>query len=188
MRAVRRRALTVIAVCAATVSLVASPAAAGGTWLEFDGDIDSVAVGDAVRGGAWVHPGAQGTADDGPFDVYLRPETDETEPRDDLAVDRVGPLAELRIGERSGPLVHVEVEFVVPDVPPGVWWVDVCNAGCETGLGDLIGGRITVVAPAAAAAAGTLPETGLHAALLAAGAGLLGSGILLRRAVSRRGR
>jgi hypothetical protein len=186
MGRIGRASLAVVAACVAALTTSAFPALAGGTWLEFDADV--VSPGTTLRGSATVHPGTQGTVDDGPFDVYLRPELDgDDPPRVDPAGERVGPVAQLRVGEPAGPFVDVEVEFVVPDVAPGGWYVDVCNADCATGLGDLVGGRITVIAPAVAAA-DTLPETGPHAALLGVGVGLLGVGaLMLRTGVSRGG-
>jgi hypothetical protein len=44
--------------------------------------------------------------------------------------------------------------FVVPDVAPGFYTAQVCNAGCHNGIGDLIGGSFTVA------------STGLEALLL----------------------
>lgn len=181
MRRVRRGSL-VTSACAATLMTFAAPAVAGGTWLEFEGDPIAVTPGQTIRGIATVHPGTQGTVDDGPFYVYLRLEVDDDAVSVEPAAERIGPVSEVRIGERSGPNVLVEVEFVVPDVPPGEWWVDVCNANCETGLGDLIGGLLTI---ADAAARDELPETGSTATLLGVAVILLVGGALILRAGTR---
>jgi hypothetical protein len=130
---------------------------AGGTWLEFERD--SYRPGDVVRGHAEVGPGSQGWVDDGPFHARLRmlDDTGVVSGAEDISL---GPV---RVEELSAERVAVEVEFVLPDVADGGWYLVVCNEDCVTGLGSLVGGMVTV----AGGAPDTLPATGGHLVWLA---------------------
>lgn len=125
----------------------AGPAWAGGTWLQFDQE--AYAPGETARAKARSGPGQLGWVDDGPFYAYLT-DSHASQPQDGI------PLGVLVLDEETTSSVRVTIEFDVPDVPPGEYAVVYCNAPCTEGLGDLIGGTLTVVA------AETLPFTGMQ--------------------------
>jgi hypothetical protein len=146
----RRRQLVVAASLASIVALAlgAPMASAGGSWLEIR-DVQ----GDGAPGGTWggwAGPGAvvtmRGTFGSGalaspsrgPWVAELRPEGGGQTVRlgsVDLDLDPSGWVA--------------TTTFTVPDVQPGVYWVDVCDAAtCTTGVGDLIGGTFVVATTA----------------------------------------
>lgn len=152
----------------------AAPARAGGTWLEFDRD--AYAPGETARAQALVGHGQLGWVHDGPFYAYLA--------ESHQVPSEVGiPLGNLVLEEQSPTTVLVTLEFRVPDVAAGEYAVIYCNDPCTEGLGDLIGGSLTVVA------SGTLPETGLSGtALLALGWTLVVLGGLAVRWTGSRGR
>ena len=123
-------------------------ASAGGSWLEIR-DVQGDGAPGGVWGG-WAGPGAvvtmrgtfgsgaQAPPSRGPWVAELRPE--QRGPR-----VRLGPV-DLDLGASSWVATAT---FTVPDVPPGVYWVDVCDAAtCSTGVGDLIGGTFVVATTA----------------------------------------
>ena len=116
---------------------------AGGTWLE-PSDI-RVEAGERVQLEATVDRGTLGWVDDGPFFLYLQGENygaviDEGYGGATTDV----PLGPLELGPRIENL-EVSAEILIPDgVPPGEYWVTVCNDPCTIGLGDLIGGLFYV--------------------------------------------
>lgn len=147
----------------------AAPAWAGGTWLELDKD--SYQPGERAVATAVVSQGALGWVDDGPFYAYL------DEANSVPAIIGV-PLGQLQLDSPTDMNVFVTLDFQVPDVAPGVYAIVYCNDPCTEGLGDLIGGQITVTAS-------TLPSTGLAAAPAAAVAGMLAMVGLWALAVSK---
>jgi hypothetical protein len=161
-RAVRTSVSTIALLLLMGVGAV--PAAAGGTWLEFEQD--TYAAGETAVAMAQVFQGAFGWVEDGPFQAYLAP-------ADDFGCPTDHHLGELDVGAPSRGAVHVTLAFVVPDVAPGRYSVVICNRGSRTGLGDLIGGEVTVVA-------GRLPYTGApYAPFLALAIGSLVVGAFL---------
>jgi anti-sigma-K factor RskA len=162
----RRRGRRVsVAAAVLTVGALATGvpiASAGGSWL----DIRDVR-GDGAPGGiwgGWAGPGAvvtmrgtfgsgtQAPPSRGPWVADLRPE--EGGP-----TVRLGPV-DLDLDASSWVATAT---FTVPDVRPGVYWVDVCDAAtCSIGVGDLIGGTFVVATTALEARLiGDLPR--LHA-------------------------
>lgn len=135
----------------------ASPAWAGGTWLELDKD--GYQPGERAIATADVSHGSLGWVDDGPFYAYLD-EANSVPATSDVS------LGQLQLDSRTDTDVFVTLDFQVPDVAPGVYAIVYCNDPCTEGLGSLIGGQITVTAS-------TLPSTGLNAAPAAVVAGML---------------
>jgi hypothetical protein len=138
------RRIQVALIATALVAITAGPAWAGGAWL--DPSWVRVEAGDRVELSANVSPGAYGWLDDGPFFTYLQGETYGLEigsGNGGVATDvPLGPLETMR---RGGGGITAAVAFTLPvDMPPGEYWVTVCNDPCTTGLGDLTGGVIFV--------------------------------------------
>lgn len=89
--------------------------------------------------------GAYGWIDDGPFFTYLQGEAygRVTASGNGGATTDV-PLGPLQI-DGTGSNLTASISFnLAHDVPPGEYWVMVCNDPCTTGIGDLIGGVIYV--------------------------------------------
>jgi hypothetical protein len=145
------RLVALIGVVVMAVWVQASPVSAGGSFFSFDRD--HYLPGDTAFGWAtvaWEHNPQLGTPEQGPYYAYLAREGD-------LLVDGqfVPPgaprVAELRIsldayeqgGIRFGPH-HATIQFTVPDLPPGRYWIAHCNVDCTTTLGDITGGNITI--------------------------------------------
>jgi hypothetical protein len=154
----------------------AQPAAAGGAHFSFEqegyrpGDL---AVG--RTGVSWGHNERLGDPTDGPYFAYLVPPGASTQyfdggapivPREAIKVAEVAiqnePIEQFP-GFVVGP--HgASIEFVVPDLAPGSYFVTHCNDPCTTQLGDIIGGQLEIVAagdvaPATTTVATTVPST-----------------------------
>ncbi|MGI9601162.1 MAG: hypothetical protein ACR2QE_04720 [Acidimicrobiales bacterium] len=137
---------------------LASPARAGGSTWEFDGD--PYAPGDTVFGWAqvaWSHNDQLGSPANGPYQAYLRRLTDdEIDYSYGLIPDDAVWVAEIVTsddpyesgGVKWGPH-SATLEFVLPDVAPGEYEILHCNDPCTTTLGDITWGAFTVVAGAA---------------------------------------
>jgi hypothetical protein len=123
---------------ALTAAVVASPASAGGSWLQ--PSWERVEPGQNISISGDVSPGQLGWIDDGPFYVYLLGEKygrTVSEGRGGASTDV--PLGELTIAGSSASTL-VSADFEIPDdAPPGEYWVMACNDPCTTGFGDLIG-------------------------------------------------
>jgi hypothetical protein len=131
------------AVVAAVVMLLPQPAEAGGSWLDTDRQYYS--VGDhVVARGTFGTGSLEGTVSDGPFYAYLTP---GDRAWDDLPTEGAIDLGPMTVTEATGRYCCwvARVEFIVPDVPSGRYWIDYCNDPCTIdGIGDLIGGMIFV--------------------------------------------
>lgn len=97
-----------------------------------------------VARGTFGRGSLEGRVSDGPFYAYLTPGDRDWQalPTEDAIY--LGPLA---ITEATRPYCCwvARVEFTVPDVPPGRYWIDYCNDPCTIdGIGDLIGSMIFV--------------------------------------------
>ncbi len=123
--------------------LVATPALAGGSWLEPSSG--RVEPGEQVRLEGSVSIGQLGWVDDGPFFAYLSGEG-ITEIQAGLGgVETDVPLGPVEISDVTDFGAVVSVEFTIPDsLTPGEYWVSVCNDPCTTGFGDLIGTQLFV--------------------------------------------
>lgn len=130
------------------VSLLTTPAWAGGSWLELRRIDGTGGVSDGAFGG-WASAGSsvfmqgdfcdgqQADPSAGPWMAYLR--RDASELRQPL-----GPV-EIDSATGNGCAYSASLTFVVPDVASGMYWVDVCaDASCATGVGDLVGAMLAV--------------------------------------------
>lgn len=148
-----RRRLAIVGVLAAVLA-DASPANAGGSWIEVR-EVDGVGGGTSTSGG-WAAPGSiltmagdfchgQGAARaSGTWTAYLR--AFEVRGR----TERV-ELAPVSISDAPGRscLLLARTIFTVPDVAPGPYWIEVCgDTSCSIGVGDLVGGMVTVASTA----------------------------------------
>lgn len=137
----------------AALFVAASPAAAGGSWL--DPVRDRYEPGETVTLVGYTTPnGSLGSLEDGPFFGYLRPLASPVDAPDDIAMapftpmDTDLPLGELDI-ERQGredyAAVRVSVRFETSSrLAPGRYSVIYCNATCTKGLSDLIAGIVFI--------------------------------------------
>ncbi len=182
-----------IAIVALLILTSATPALAGGSWLE--PSAERVEVDETIRLSGDVSEGQLGWVEDGPYYAYMWGENYGT-----ILEEAAGgwvtdvPLGQLEIEADDG-WAQVSLEFAVPaDVPPGEYWIYACNDPCTTGFGDLIGAVLYVgvdppsdvdspglaaTAPTVAPSATVLAlvphsgrSTGLNAAWVAISAGL----------------
>lgn len=132
-----------IVLVAAVVILLPQPAEAGGSWLETERQYYT--VGDhVVARGTFGRGSLEGRVSDGPFYAYLTPGDRDWEALPTEDAIHLGPMT---IAEATGSYCCwvARVEFTVPDVTPGRYWIDYCNDPCTIdGIGDLIGGMIFV--------------------------------------------
>jgi hypothetical protein len=136
------RRLTVF-IGVALALLPVMPASAGGSWLDVqngervrigDYDVAFASVGSSVTMRGTFTPGQQAAVSRGPWYAYLRPDQGEADPVQLGTVDIQG----------DGFPYVAATTFTVPSVDVGYYWVDVCDLGCKTGVGDLIGGNIAI--------------------------------------------
>lgn len=183
------RSWTVVAVMSTFLLLLASPAWAGGSWLDADRSVAH--PGDEIVVGGVVYRGQLGWLGHGPFVLTLRPVSTEASGRGRVPSDVV--VGEFETEPVGSHAVEIRVVFRVPNLEPGSYSYGYCNDPCTTGLGDLMGVRATLEVVAAAE---TLPRTGpplavgwlVAASLLSAAAGsaALGCGRAARRHRLRR--
>jgi hypothetical protein len=115
---------------------------------------DHYAVGDTAFAWApiaWEHNPGLGTPEEGPYFAYLAP----FDPAMPIA-EVPPPVGAVQVGEvrvsmepyahgaiRFGPH-HATIEFVVPELPDGVYTLGHCNSPCTTTLGDLTSELLTI--------------------------------------------
>jgi hypothetical protein len=131
----RRVATLVVAIV--SLSIAAPQAFAGGSFLTGRRD---VSVGAVVTLRGSFGPGQQARVSEGPWYGYLivkRPGPDRRL--------LLGPV-EIRRSDRFNWLASIT--FTVPQVASGDYLVHVCDLGCHTGVGDLIGGYVFIAATA----------------------------------------
>ena len=143
-----RARLPLVLSTVAALLFVPGTAHAGGAVLDFPKD--SYRPGDVVVGQTWFgHGTVEGDfpalAADGPWFIYLsdvnaaRPDTWPSVAEHAI---RVGRLEFERV---TSSTVWVRVEFKVPLVPSGDYYLEYCNPDCDR-LGEFVGGWIRVVA------------------------------------------
>jgi hypothetical protein len=151
-RHVRRFAI-LAALAGSAFWLTATPASAGGSWL--NPVQDRYEPGDTASFVGYVSTiGSLGTVDDGPFFGYLRrfaerpsaPGAWSMAPFTPAATDL--PIGELLVVPAGGGglgMYRVSVEFEIPnDLPAGHYGLNYCNASCTKGLTDLVGGQVFI--------------------------------------------
>jgi hypothetical protein len=143
-----RRWFAVVVVCVGTLLAPATSAAGGGAVFEFDSDYfvpGDYVEGKAVIGLSTADEGVTGGLEDGPFSAYLiRSQVAQNQSHD--PEDGIN-LAQIHFAPMSHGQVEATINFVVPDVKPGLYVIETCNAGCSVQwIGDLVGGWFTVVA------------------------------------------
>ncbi len=125
------------------ILLPVEPASAGGSWLDVqdgqrvhigDYNLPFAAVGSMVTMRETFTPGQQAAVNQGPWYAYLRPDQGDRDPVQLGTVDIQG----------DGFPYVATTTFAVPSVSAGYYWVDVCDLGCNTGVGDLVGGTIVI--------------------------------------------
>jgi hypothetical protein len=142
-----RRWFAVVAVCIGTLVAPATSAAGGGAVFDFDSEY--FVPGDYVDGKAVVSlsaagEGITGDLEEGPFYAYLVRGGRAHQPG---SPQRGIPLGQIAFGPVSDHQVEATISFLVPDVRPGPYIVETCNADCSVQwIGDLVGGWFTVVA------------------------------------------
>ncbi|HEX2196348.1 MAG TPA: hypothetical protein VHJ76_05415 [Actinomycetota bacterium] len=112
------------------------PAVAGGALWDLNQDF--YLPGEVVRAesGVWLESG-MGRLEDGPFHAYLSEfDMDRMPPPLPPDAIRVAPVVvEPRPGTDYG---DASVEFELPSLPPGKYFLSTCNDPCEVQLGDLM--------------------------------------------------
>ena len=139
---------------ACTLALAgAVPAHAGGSNLQFERDHYEPGERAIATGG--FGPGCcdRGWLEDGPYYAWLVP-SDETQRAEATLPNDVVPIGEVHLSQEpyqvNGQTYFrniATVEFDVPDVPPGRYWVAHCNDPCTKELGDITGGLLQVGPP-----------------------------------------
>jgi hypothetical protein len=109
-------------------------AVAGGSWLEGP---EHVAVGETITLTGGFSNGQLAPVSAGPWFAYLARNASGGDPAAPLL------LGEVDVGPGGYPWL-ASTTFTVPDVPAGDYWVHVCDLGCRTGVGDLIGSMIWI--------------------------------------------
>ncbi len=135
--------MLLVGIATAFTIISMAPAGAGGSWL--DPSWVRVEAGEHIELSGFVSHGQLGWIEDGPFYAYLRGDTyGEVITEGFGGTETDVPLGKLNAAAQSTG-IQVSADFVLPtDMPPGEYWVLVCNDPCTTGLGDLIGGVIYV--------------------------------------------
>jgi hypothetical protein len=134
-----RRAIVAVALVVAAVGPTAGPAAAGGSWIEFEHRI--FVPGERATGrGILSVTGSGAAVKEGPFYAYLVPADQWIDPPD-IPASAI-PLGPIRIERIPGQafLRQATLSFVVPVVPVGTYGIALCNRPCrDVHVGDLIG-------------------------------------------------
>jgi hypothetical protein len=142
-----RRAAFIVSIVLVLLA-IARPAGAGGSPLEVSGgpsvriggwDLPYAGVGATVTMRSAFSDGQQAPVTDGPWYVYLESEVGVPGEQSDPI-----QLAPVHIAPTGGYPYVATTTFEVPDVPTGLYWVNVCDRGCTQGVGDVVGGTIVV--------------------------------------------
>jgi hypothetical protein len=157
--------MALVALTASMLGLTQAPASAGGWWTTLDLHDQYIGTGEsftiAVREIMFDSIEAAKQAEHTGYFVYLVKDFDHR------ALDRAmsrpdpknwwrpfGPL--VKLGEvtplgRSSNLSRGRAEINVPEVPPGPYWVMLCDMGCRTPMGNHIPVPVNVISDALAA-------------------------------------
>lgn len=131
----RRRWSTVVGI----VLLVSLPlpARAGGALLSFDRDF--YVPGDAVHAesGVWLES-SMGRLEDGPYFAYVSTFTGLEKMPPPLPHDAIRVASVEVVPRPSGEHGVASVDFVLPRLEPGRYWLTICDEGCSITLGDIL--------------------------------------------------
>ncbi len=153
-----RHKLLAAAIGCALLTALPVPAAAGGAFLALNEDF--YVAGDVIRGKTmtWLKSTyGNGHLDDGPYHAYLvrRHEMPMLPP---LPPDAI-PVGPVHVDPRgNGRYGMATVEFTLPDLPPGRYWIAHCNDPCTETLGDLMATPLEVSSNATEAKLLTITE------------------------------
>jgi hypothetical protein len=139
-----RRVPLALVIVVASLLLAPSAASGGGSWLNGP---DDVAVGQTVTLRGTFGDGALAPVSAGPWFGYLAHDYELVGPGEPVFLGAV----DIRPSETIYCCWVASLTFTVPDVPAGSYWVRVCDMGCHTGVGDLIGAEVFVAVTAAEA-------------------------------------
>lgn len=142
------RQIRVVMVGVVILGFLGGTALAGGSSIE--PYRQSYRPGETVVMRGDVSAGQLGWVGDGPFYAYLRvdPHAGDGANRFPHIDESDVFLGELKITETGPTGVHVSLVFTLPtDIQDGVYSVVYCNDPCTEGLGDLIGGWVSVATP-----------------------------------------
>lgn len=153
------KTVLVTIICAITFALMPGARAGGGTW-EFEGvPLNSEAVlvaGEPVHAwaGLWLD-GVERHGDkdifwagpeEGPFYGYILPGHPSDRPFPPPLPEDALYVGEVEFSESGDPRVmDVGLDFVMPDLEPGEYYLMHCNDPCTRQIGDTMTTRITVV-------------------------------------------
>lgn len=124
----------------------AAPAHAGGALLDLNQDY--FVPGDIVRAhsSVWLKS-SMGRLEDGPYFAYLSRQAKGIPPPFPEDALRVAPVV---VEPRpTGEHGDASVEFALPRVVPGRYWLTICNDPCTITLGDLMPTELLVAGSAA---------------------------------------
>jgi hypothetical protein len=135
-----RRFVIVLAAALGGMALLPTSASAGGGWSTPGRSAYVPAQVAIVQ--ATISEGSTGEAiGDGPFIAYLLPENRRIQ--GGRVPEAAIPVGQVMITRMDGHRFLARVEFRVPDLPTGVYFIQYCNDPCPgytvSGLGDLIG-------------------------------------------------
>jgi hypothetical protein len=134
-----RRAIVAIAFVVAAVGTSAEPAAAGGSWIEFEHR--AFVPGERATGhGVFSVTGTGAAVKEGPFYAYLLPADQWIHPPT-IPASAI-PLGPIRIERIPGQafLRRATLSFIIPVVTVGTYGIALCNRPCrDVHVGDLIG-------------------------------------------------
>lgn len=138
---------SIVALVAMWVVAMIPSAALGGGGTRLEWERNYYVVGDEASGSVasygWE---GSGTVADGPYRAYLVPTFDFKErPGIPKGAIDVGPAT---VTAGSEGRINVSVSFKIPDVASGLWYVRICNSGCQLMPGDLYDSGFTVAATA----------------------------------------
>jgi hypothetical protein len=144
---VRRARWLATATMAGAALVMATPAAAGGSWLETEERYYS--PGDQAAASATFGSGQlNGRVADGPYYAHLVPGY-RWFPKPGPVPDYAIPLGPIAITPATGNYCcwKAALTFKVPELSPGRYSIDYCNDPCTVdGVGDLVGGSFWIAA------------------------------------------
>lgn len=147
---------SLLVLVAASLLAVPTPAGAGGPQLDWSKQ--AYIPGEIVFGrtNVWLkttfEDRGRGRLEAGPYYAYLSPQPATRRADGGLrnwqqVSDDWIPVGRVHIEPRpDGRYGTATVRFRLPELEPGIYWVDACNQSCAMGLGDLVGTLLNVVA------------------------------------------